>query len=79
MSESPANIDRIRAWLVATCGMYRSAFERRRWIVPVDALYEWKVDEGRKQPTAPRQPNSHQGRPFESTVATPWVDRWEAM
>jgi putative SOS response-associated peptidase YedK len=44
MSESPTNIDRIRAWLVATCGMFRLAFERRRCIVPGDALYEWKVD-----------------------------------
>jgi putative SOS response-associated peptidase YedK len=34
--------------------MFRSAFERRRCIVPVDAFYEWRpaVDCGQKQPFA---------------------------
>ena len=32
--------------------MFRSAFARRRSIVPADAFYEWKSVEGGKQPYA---------------------------
>jgi putative SOS response-associated peptidase YedK len=35
-----------------TSGMFRSAFARRRCIVPADAFYEWKAIEGGKQPYA---------------------------
>ena len=35
-----------QAETVATSGMFRSAFARRRCIVPADAFYEWKVIEG---------------------------------
>jgi putative SOS response-associated peptidase YedK len=41
-----------RAETVATSGMFRSAFARRRCLVPADAFYEWKVVEGGKQPYA---------------------------
>ena len=78
MSENPTNTDRIQPGLVATSGMFGFDFERRRCIVPADALHEWKVAKGGKQPTTPRQPNP-QDRPFERTLARPWVDRWETM
>jgi len=41
-----------RAETVATSGMFRRAFERRRAIVPAEAFYEWKVIDGGKQPYA---------------------------
>jgi putative SOS response-associated peptidase YedK len=41
-----------RAETVATSGMFKSAFARRRCIVPADAFYEWKPVEGGKQPYA---------------------------
>jgi putative SOS response-associated peptidase YedK len=41
-----------RAETVATSGMFKSAFDRRRCIVPADAFYEWKPIEGGKQPYA---------------------------
>jgi putative SOS response-associated peptidase YedK len=41
-----------RAGTVATSGMFKAAFARRRCIVPADAFYEWKVVEGGKQPYA---------------------------
>ena len=39
-----------RAETVATSGMFKSAFARRRCIVPADAFYEWKSVESGKQP-----------------------------
>lgn len=40
-----------RSETVATSGMFRQAFQRRRCLVPVDGFYEWKkVDEKNKQP-----------------------------
>jgi putative SOS response-associated peptidase YedK len=41
-----------RAETVATAGMYRGAFARRRCLVPAAAFYEWKLIEGGKQPYA---------------------------
>jgi putative SOS response-associated peptidase YedK len=41
-----------RAETVQTSGMFRSAFAKRRCLVPADAFYEWKVVEGGKQPYA---------------------------
>jgi putative SOS response-associated peptidase YedK len=41
-----------RAETVATSGMFKSAFARRRCIVPADVFYEWKPIEGGKQPHA---------------------------
>jgi putative SOS response-associated peptidase YedK len=41
-----------RAETVATSGMYRAAFARRRCLVPAAAFYEWKAIEGGKQPYA---------------------------
>lgn len=36
---------------VATSGMFRQAFERRRCLIPADGFYEWrKLDEKTKQP-----------------------------
>ena len=37
---------------VATSGMFRQAYAKRRCLVPADAFYEWKVEEGGKQPMA---------------------------
>lgn len=40
-----------RAETVATSGMFRQAFERRRCIIPADGFYEWrKLDAKAKQP-----------------------------
>jgi len=41
-----------RAETVQTSGMFRSAFARRRCLVPADAFYEWKPVEVGKQPYA---------------------------
>lgn len=42
-----------RAETVATTGMFRAAFAKRRCIVPAGAFYEWqKLPDGRKQPYA---------------------------
>jgi putative SOS response-associated peptidase YedK len=40
-----------RAETVMTSGMFRSAFSRRRCIVPADAFYEWKVIKAASSPT----------------------------
>lgn len=41
-----------RAETVNTSGMFRSAFAKRRCLVPANAFYEWKVIDGGKQPYA---------------------------
>ncbi len=41
-----------RAETVATNGMFRQAYAKRRCLVPADAFYEWKVEAGGKQPMA---------------------------
>jgi putative SOS response-associated peptidase YedK len=41
-----------RAETVATSGLFRGAFKTRRCIVPADAFYEWRAEEGGKQPYA---------------------------
>lgn len=41
-----------RAETVATSGMFRGAFEKRRAIVPADAFYEWQRGASGKQPHA---------------------------
>jgi putative SOS response-associated peptidase YedK len=35
-----------RAETVATSGLFRAAFARRRCLMPADAFYEWKAAEG---------------------------------
>ncbi len=39
-----------RAETVATSGMFRDSFRRRRCIVPVDGFYEWRREAGRRIP-----------------------------
>lgn len=39
-----------RAETVAEKPSYRSAFKRRRCLIPADGFYEWKKEEGGKQP-----------------------------
>jgi putative SOS response-associated peptidase YedK len=41
-----------RAETVATNGMFRQAYAKRRCLVPAVAFYEWKVQDGVKQPMA---------------------------
>ncbi len=41
-----------RAETVATSGMFRAAFAKRRCIVPASAFYEWRADPGGKTPFA---------------------------
>ena len=41
-----------RAETVKISGTFRSAFSKRRCLVPADAFYEWKPVEGGKQPYA---------------------------
>jgi putative SOS response-associated peptidase YedK len=50
-----------RAETVATSGMFGRALERRHCIVPADAVYEWRVVEGGKQPYAIAR---HDGQPM---------------
>ena len=47
-----------RAETVATSGMFKSAFARRRCIVPADAFYEWTPVEDGKQPYAAARQHS---------------------
>jgi putative SOS response-associated peptidase YedK len=54
-TKDPAHAKRLinaRGETVTTSGMFRSAFDRRRCLVPADAFYEWMVMEGGKQPYA---------------------------
>ncbi len=39
-----------RSETVATKGAFRDSFARRRCLVPADGYYEWKVEDGRRQP-----------------------------
>lgn len=48
-AQAPAPIN-ARAEKVAESGYFRSAFARRRAIVPADGWYEWREEAGRKQP-----------------------------
>jgi putative SOS response-associated peptidase YedK len=41
-----------RAETVATSGLFRGAFARRRCLIPADAYYEWQIIGGKKQPYA---------------------------
>jgi len=41
-----------RAETVARSPLFRGAFERRRCLVPADGFYEWRVEQGGKQPYA---------------------------
>lgn len=50
-SKAPRPIN-ARAETVATNGLFRGAFARRRCLLPADAYYEWHTADGRKQPYA---------------------------
>ena len=52
-----------RAETVASNGMFRQAYAKRRCIVPVVAFYEWKAEPGGKQPVA-IAPSSCEGMAF---------------
>lgn len=45
-----------RAETVATSGLFRDAFRRRRCLVPVDGFYEWLKDGSRRQPMRVHDP-----------------------
>ena len=51
----------MRAKAVQTSGMFKSAFAKRRCLVPADAFYEWKLVAGGKQPYAIAR---HDGQPM---------------
>ena len=53
--------------------MFRDAFKRRRCLVPADGFYEWKQEEGRKQPV---YIHMRDGEPF--AIAGLW-ERWEGQ
>jgi len=48
-SDGPRPIN-ARRETVASSGMFRDAFKRRRAIIPADGFYEWKKEESGKQP-----------------------------
>jgi putative SOS response-associated peptidase YedK len=48
-----------RAETVATSGMFRSAFAKRRCLVPADAFFEWKTAHSGKQPHAIARQDGH--------------------
>jgi putative SOS response-associated peptidase YedK len=50
-----------RTETVQTSGMFKSAFAKRRCIVPADAFYEWRPVIGGKQPYAIAR---HDGQPM---------------
>ena len=52
-----------RAETVATNGMFRQAYAKRRCLVPAVAFYEWKAEAGGKQPMA-IAPASGEGMAF---------------
>lgn len=60
-----------RAETVSEKPSFRSAFRRRRCLVPADGFYEWGRTPGRKQPYYIR---FRDGRPF--SIASLW-ERWE--
>jgi len=60
-----------RAETVSEKPSFRSAFRRRRCLVPADGFYEWRRTPGRKQPYYIR---FRDGRPF--SIASLW-ERWE--
>lgn len=73
-AKDPAVGDRMiiaRAETVAEKPSFRSAFRRRRCLVPADGFFEWKQAEGRKQPHYIRFRDC---RPF--SIASLW-ERWE--
>ena len=61
-----------RAESVASKPMYRSAFERKRILVPADAFYEWKKSAKAKEPFAFRRTD---GQPM---VFAGLCDHWKA-
>ncbi len=61
-----------RAETVAEKPSFRTAFRRRRCLIPADGYYEWRTEEGKKQPYFFRMAG---GEPF--AFAGLW-ERWEA-
>lgn len=61
-----------RAETLAEKPAFREAFDRRRCLVPADGFYEWRVEDGRKQPF---RIGFRGGRPF--AFAGLW-ERWRA-
>jgi len=73
-AKDPSAGDRMinaRAETISEKPSFRSAFKRRRCLVPADGFFEWKRAEGRKQPYFIR---FRDGRPF--AIASLW-ERWE--
>jgi putative SOS response-associated peptidase YedK len=72
MGEGPE--DRIQAHqrpirdCLGPCPAFRSAFKHRRCLIPTTGFFEWKRDEGKKQPYLIRM---HDARPF--AFAGLWV------
>jgi putative SOS response-associated peptidase YedK len=70
--KSGAPLINARAETITSKPAFRSAFQKRRCLVPVDGYYEWKAEGGKKQPLY-----FHHARGDLFALAGLW-ERWEA-
>ncbi len=67
-----APIFNARIETVATNGLFKGPFAEHRCIVPATGYYEWRLEDGGKQPYFIHDPNSYLGM---AGIIRPWKDR----